>query len=269
VRAFVRKYSRLEHILASARGVNYERIWCVMFTAYIDDSGTSPDLSVAVAGAWIAPFTEWKRFESEWKRAMEKEGFSCFHSSECAAKNRKSEFANWDTAKQQRVFGRLRQVVKKFASKGMAFGVSKRDYDEVVVSGDRKILGQDHYVFALRSLFGVIEKWRAKRRINDRLEYVFDWIEPRDKRRKEIELTMHQMEQTDNALARYGYYDGCYSFRKRCDVIPLQAADLLAWSHFQNAQQEFINKPASQIAVDTLNRVHQVPQWRMARIRHR
>jgi hypothetical protein len=223
-----------------------------MFTVYIDDSGTSPDLPVAVAGAWIAPFLKWERFEREWKKVMQKERFTCFHSSECAAKNHKSEFANWDDGKQQRVFKRLRQTVRKFAVKGMALGVSKRDYDEVVTGEIRNTLGQDHYVFALRTLFGVIEKWRIERALDDRMKYVFDWIDLKDKRRKEVELTMHHMEQTDNALGRYGYHDGCYSFRKRCDAIPLQAADLLAWSHFQNAQQEFIAKPASHIAVDTI-----------------
>ena len=46
--------SRLEHIMASGRGNSYKGTHIVMFTLYIDDSGTSPTDQVAVAAAWIA-----------------------------------------------------------------------------------------------------------------------------------------------------------------------------------------------------------------------
>jgi hypothetical protein len=247
-----RKYSRFEHILACGREAHHKQVWCVMFTVYIDDSGTSPDNRVAVAAAWIGACQPWLRFETEWKRAMAKEGFKCFHASICAAKNRKSEFAEWDDEKQRRVLARLRQVTRKYATKGLAFGVCKKDYNELVAGELREILGRNHYTFAIRSLFGLIENWRAKRAIKDKMEFIFDWIEPKDKKRKEIELAMGHAEQSSNGLERYGVYEGCYSFRKLCDVVQLQAADLLAWLHFQNAQLAFFKKPPPQIAVDSI-----------------
>jgi hypothetical protein len=43
-----------------------------MFTAYIDDSGTAPEQTVATATALIIPARNIIRFESEWKTFIEK-----------------------------------------------------------------------------------------------------------------------------------------------------------------------------------------------------
>ena len=61
-----------------------------------------------------------------------KEGFRCWHTSEFLAKNPKSEAANWDDAKLDQVFLRVRQIAKKSGIKVVLFAVPKRDYDDAV-----------------------------------------------------------------------------------------------------------------------------------------
>src|SRR5438270_7571717 len=122
----LRPPARLEHILASAYGLNYARVSVAMFTLYIDDSGTSPSNPVAIAAAWIAPVKAWLRLETEWRRVGDKEGFGHFHAAEFAARNPKSDFANWTEEKQWRVIRRLREITKKYVHHGVAFAIPKK-----------------------------------------------------------------------------------------------------------------------------------------------
>jgi hypothetical protein len=86
-----------------------------MFTAYLDDSGTDPNQAVAIATAIIIPAAQIIRLEREWENLKKKEGFSCFHTSEMIARNKKSEFADWDDEKVDRVFRRVREISMKFS----------------------------------------------------------------------------------------------------------------------------------------------------------
>jgi hypothetical protein len=110
----------------------------VMFTLYIDDSGTSPSQPVAIATALIIPRIQIVRLEKEWDKFRSKENFECFHTSEFYFRNPKSEFASWDDNKQERVFRRVRQISKKYGVRAISIAVNKKDYDEVVPAEMRK-----------------------------------------------------------------------------------------------------------------------------------
>jgi hypothetical protein len=92
-----------------------------MFTAYIDDSGTDPQQQVANATVLIIPAARIVTLESEWNQLRKREGFSHWHTSEFVARNPKSEFANWDDPKHERVFRRVRELCKKYAAVATGF----------------------------------------------------------------------------------------------------------------------------------------------------
>jgi hypothetical protein len=93
------------------------------------------------------------------------------------------------------------------------------------------------------------------------MEYVFDWMEPKDPRRKEIDSLFGELEKEANADARYGLYQGCYSFRRRCDILPLQASDLLAWAVRRRSQASEAD-PMNEIAQETFNDLASFDQGR-------
>jgi hypothetical protein len=224
---------------------------CV-FTLYIDDSGTSPAHKIAVAAVWIAPYRQWLKFDSEWKRVQEKEGFECFHTAECVASNPKSEFKDWDKEKKRRVIERLRQITKKYVSRGVCYALYKKDFDEVVTGEFRETVGRYHYTIAIRSMLENVKKWRSTRPLSDKFEFVFDWMEPRDVRRSEIEQLMRLASKATDAREAWGIEEGSHSFHKRCSVLPLQTADLLAWSFFQVARYRYEGTPVNEFARETL-----------------
>lgn len=80
-------------MLVSTRGSRWKEVSLVMFTVYIDDSGTSPDQHVAIATALVMPAARITALDKEWETLTRKEGFSDFHMSICVARNEKSQFA--------------------------------------------------------------------------------------------------------------------------------------------------------------------------------
>ena len=228
-----------------------------MFTVYVDDSGTSPSQQIAIAAALVAPHKRWLQFETEFNRLKEKEQFGCFHTSECVWNNRKSEFANWNEDKKLRVIRRIRQMTKKYAVHAIALALYKPYFDEIVTGEFREIAGKYHYTIAIRSLLGGMSRWRGGFHSElkaQKCEYIFDWMAPRtDGRREEVESVLTLAPKATDALTAFGGYEGFYSFRKRCDIVPLQAVDLLAWSYYQAARQFFMKSPVHPIARESLH----------------
>ncbi len=229
-------------IPAAAKGL------AVMFTIYLDDSGTSPSQKIAVATAMIIPALEIVRMETEWEALTKKEGFSSLHASECAANNPKSEFATWDRVKQERVFRRAREISRKYGTTAFSFSVNKKDYDEVLSDEWRNHFGIYHYTWAIRHVLKFVDQWNFEHNKMRPLEYVFDWMGgAKDKRRKEVERVMEQAEHEAIEHKHPGQYTN-FAFRNRKDTPGLQCVDLLAWLHYQTVLHDFQGIPRHPLA---------------------
>ena len=136
-----------------------------MFTVYFDDSGTSPSQHVAIATAMVIPAMQIIRLEREWETFKLKEKFSCFHTSEFIAKNPDSEFADWDEDKRKRVFRRVRDITKKYATRAVSFAVYKEHYDQIVPQNLREVSGIHHYTWAIRHLITHLDDWKSAKKI--------------------------------------------------------------------------------------------------------
>jgi len=147
-----------------------------MFTVYIDDSGTSPSQHIAIATALIIPAAQIIRLEKEWATLAGREGFTDFSMAEFVAANPKSEFANWNGDKQERVFRRIRQISKKYGLRAFSVAVNKKDYDSIVPDALRSWIGQYHYTWAVHHLLSFLNLWRSESIGRPPFEYVFHWM---------------------------------------------------------------------------------------------
>jgi Protein of unknown function (DUF3800) len=218
-----------------------------MFSAYIDDSGTDPNQRAAIATALVVAAAQIIPLEREWDKLKKKHGFSDFHTSEMVARNYKSDFADWDEAKQRRVFQRVREISRKYSigSAAVSFAVNKADYDNVVPLEYRNHLG-GHYTWAVRHLMNFLEAWKQSRKIPP-LEYIFDWAEPGCEERAEIETVMAQTESISQQRGRPGEFTN-YAFRRRKDVPALQCVDAIGWTCYQQALLQFRKVPMHKLA---------------------
>jgi hypothetical protein len=154
--------------------------------------------------------------------------------------------------KKLRVVRRLRDLIKKYVSHGISLALYKEHFDDVVTGEFRDVVGKYHYTIAVRSLLGDVSKWRTTRPFHDPFEYVLDWMEPHDLRRKEVENVLSTAHLAYDAMEKFGGYEGFYSFRNRRQVVPLQAADLLSWATFQAAKLEYQKIDMHPIADETI-----------------
>ena len=238
-------YSAMQHSLLSAFGSRWADRDLVMFTVYLDDSGCSdPKHPVAIAAALIIPAKQIISLESEWASFKEKHRFSDFHSSECVARNRKSDFANWSDEEVAAAFSRARQILTRKASKAVSYTIHKSDFDAAAPSEWRQVGGHNHYTWALRNLINALVSWHGKRRISTPFEFVFDQTGKQEK--VEIDMLMSQFESVFP-----GKFEGHYSFRNRPEVPGLQAADILAWTCFAMSRLKFRDVPMSAIAEES------------------
>jgi len=223
-------------------------------TVYFDDSGTHPGTpSVTVAG-WIAHVAQWKRFSRQWNKARKEYGFNAFHMSEFLANNPKSEYADkkkWDEKAQRRLIKVLREITNSRVAKGFAMSVARRDYDELISNSPNRnsligLTGAYHYTYAVRCAIGFIEGWRIEQGISEPIEYIFDRM-AKGKSKNEIDSVFSAAENEADSLHRYGIYKGCHSFRDKEELLPLQAADLLAYSVFQRDHYRLTGKEMNAI----------------------
>jgi hypothetical protein len=186
--------------------------------------------------------------EREWDNLKKKEGFADFHTSVFVARNYKSEFATWDDAKQKRVFRRICQITKKYATQVLSFAAKKDDYDTLVPDELRQYSGKYHYSWAMRHIASFAELWRRDRHIVEPYEWMFDWMEKNDPARKEIEAVMEQAEEQSRKLRGVEHDYEHFDFRPRASLAGLQCADLVAWTNYNLALDKFFNSPPNPFA---------------------
>lgn len=240
-------YSRLYHSLLSAYGSRWADRDLLMFTVFVDDSGTDPNQKVAIASALLVPGKRFLALEQEWENLKEKESFECFHSSEAIARNPKSEFAKWDDGKLDRVLSRVRGISKKYGTRIFSLAVNKADYDDAVHPELKEAFGRYHYTWAVRSVVQFFAEW-SDQRSGVPIEYIFDFMgsDSQKQAKSEIETVMKQAE-----LLNPGRFAGHYSFRNRCELPSLQCTDLIAWSCYKFALHKYQNVPLNQFAKDS------------------
>jgi hypothetical protein len=204
------------------------------FTLYFDDSGTHDESSTAIAACFVSTVEQWKDFEKAWKKISDEEKFGVFHMAEFAA--RQGQFVGWTDERRHTVLNRLCDTIDAHVYAGFAFGVKKKDYDELTSDSLRLLIGRFHYTFVLRQSIGSMGQWRKAYYPNSCLKYVFDQM---GKGKHEIvtvmDIALAKAQAESISTATPSIFDG-YSFDSRANLVPLQAADIFAWTTFQQMQ---------------------------------
>jgi hypothetical protein len=226
-----------------AYGRSWRKVNLTMVNVYIDDSGTAPDQRIAIASALVIPANRIRLLEVEWENFKEKYGIGekGFHSAECASRNHKTEFGNWDKDKVTKAFDRVSAITTKYGVYAVSFAVKKTDYDDLMPTKWKNVGGYLHYTWAIKHVLKLLRIWDEATCPTRTVEYFFDWQDGEPKR--EIEKMMEMEE-----LVRPGKYEGHYSFRKRKEIPALQCTDLLAWMSLAKARLFFENTPMNEHA---------------------
>jgi hypothetical protein len=216
-------------------------------TVHFDDSGTHPEASTAIAASLVASVEQWIEFNRNWIAVEKKEGFGTFHMADFAAGH--EQFQGWDDRKKKRVLEKLCNIILTRTQIGHAVSVTKRDYDKVIVGSFRLWAGRFHYTYCVRQCAGATAVWRKRHQPNTSLRYVFDRMAKKAGKGEIMEVMDAATENSAKESKRTGLQilQG-YSFEDKSQILPLQAADIYAWTAFQMMQKLISGRHASDIA---------------------
>jgi hypothetical protein len=247
-------WTDFEHLL-SAISANGSTLMAP-FTIYFDDSGTHEESNIAIAACYVSTAEKWARFETEWREIAAQEGFETFHMVDFAAAQ--GEFKGWADSKRRYVLGKLCSLINIRVRAGFIAGVRKLEYDNLFQGAFRDYCGRYHYSFVLRHCITGVRGWRNEFEPSCTLQYIFDQM---GKGKGEIMAVMDKAieKSQQDALNGSALALGGYAFQNKKLILPLQAADILAWTAFQFAQNKTENKPLGWIAKKALDLIDRAP----------
>jgi hypothetical protein len=165
-----------------------------------------------------------------------------------SSKNKEKDFVGWDDDKRARVYERVRQITKKYGAWATSLAVKKSEYDAIIPENLRKLTGRFHYSWAVRHVLDRLCTWRIRSgTIPTPLEYVFSWMEPRDERKKEVEIVISQSAEAAKQAGYEGEFNN-YSFRQPSLLPGLQCVDFVAWISYRFALHAYFKEELSEEA---------------------
>ena len=243
VRLFSRHYSRIQHAAYSVWLGSYsEKKQIGMFTGYFDDSG-SKDTATVVVGGFVSTIEQWLHFEREWKQVLADAEVPQFHMKEFA--HSVGGFKGWRGKEKkrkeflERLIGIiLRRVHKSFCSVVISDAWRRVNHEYPF----QETLGHP-YSLAGESVVAHIQAWSEERGYEMPLLFFEDGSKHKGEFISRMDL--------------WGINPG---FGKKHEMLPLQAADLVAYES-QKACSTALTGASRQFR-SSFERLHKTPhQW--------
>jgi len=203
-----------------------------MLAAYFDDSGTHGTSKVVVLGGVFGNQFQWEYFSELWKRKLDnpcpgKLPLRRFHMTDC--QNSQHEFAGWKRHETDFLVRELGQIVLKCGLWGYAAAVSRADWDDLITGDVRRMIG-DAEGFCIRNVYIRTLRWARQFGGDKNIAFVFDSRPHREKENTRVFdiFQWFQDNQQQNPQLVSATFASSYK------ILPLQAADLVAWEFYQH-----------------------------------
>jgi hypothetical protein len=204
-----------------------------ILTMYVDESYSHPPqpLIYTIAG-YVSEDWRWKRFETEWDKALKAYGFDDdipFHMKDFAHK--KGIYKDWPEKKRVKFIRTLQHIIKTNTLKDFAVSVVVADYDKLIPpkTNIRYGFGEPH-VFAIIGCMKNIGTWQKEMHMNDPMLYTFEKGIAHDSM---VARVFAEMDEPQREYYRVG---GIAFFGKK--VLPLQSADMLAYENMLDMRRQ-------------------------------
>lgn len=213
---------------------------------YMDESGNSRFFTLSCL---LARPKDWMWIESAWKKVLKwkndelkkagRQAISRFHAADCSS--RVGEFKGWSVEEQIEFVKRLLAIFKKYMTSVVAYTVPIVDFKEVF---------QEHQDEAIANLYGLLTEFLMSQVIWD----IEDQAGKGAISRVRIALIHDRSDYDHHILNAFNKAKNDETFRGRDafvsitsqgweTCVPLQAADLLAYETFKDAENHVIGRP--------------------------
>jgi hypothetical protein len=193
----------------------------VMLKAYFDESGHSsaPGYRPFAVGGCVAPLERWEIFEEEWKRILARFDVKCFHATDLAAYQ--GEFRDWNDARRKEFMGILVGLVRQYVARPVGAVLPLVAYRRLTEEQQAGLV--DPYYICLQVCLEGAALEAASLPEEERVEVVFARAPGLVGKAADLFETFR------GGGHPLGGRLGSISFASPADVIPLQAADLVAY----------------------------------------
>jgi hypothetical protein len=215
-----------------------------MMEAYFDESGTHHTSPVmAVAGYLLRP-DACLRLQYDWQECLRSYGLPYFRMSECA--NGAGAFSKIPMDQRISIERRLIETIKLRTEVGFACSVIVEEFNKLTHESFRKSFGSA-YTMCCNWCIHEVGQWAERSGYNGKIAYFF-------------ESGHDEQNETNRILARIAihpelkdaYRYASHTFAEKRLVVPLQAADILAWQ-WHSAAKRLLKDPEAIARKDLKN----------------
>jgi hypothetical protein len=193
----------------------------MIYTVYLDESGTHQGAKSLIVAGYLALEEEWTAFELEWRAALSDYQVAAFHATDFA--NQVAPFDGWSSKKRLEFFESLTSIIARHAWAGYAVFIPIDRYTKAVSERAAKMLGGPYGLAALRLFFDVADTLRAV----DPMAEIAYVLEDGARGKGQILKVYELKQQYDNLRIR------SLRFGTKDHFVPLQAADVLAYELYR------------------------------------
>ena len=231
------------HILALVSGypaAERRRRLLAMLQGFGDDTGKGNEPAFALGG-FVAPVEQWIEFNNAWDAKLKEEPSIRFFKARDAAACR-GEFGGFDAAQRDKKVSGLISLINAHAQFFVSTAIVREDWSKVFRGKMAKTMDSPFFFAYVRLMTISLQHMRRFGAAADKVEWIFD-VEAETIYREVLNWWLAQKEEPPRYLRkRMGNHP---IMRNDEEVMPLQAADLIAWVAGKHA-----SPPPSPIAQD-------------------
>lgn len=235
----------LDSIVCGYGKANRDSKVMVMFKAYFDDSGSDEGNKTLLLAGCVQRYSVWANFSIEWEAVLATEpSIRYFHMRE--ARKLEGEFAHWKAKNRDAKIRRLAELAANYRPWTITAWISRKEHDAILRPIAPFLLRQP-YLSVFYAVIITLARWHYDDGVTLPVDYVFDdqgavgaeavlWYDQIKKWQKpEIAALMGSVPKFENDK----------------QVLPLQAADMLAWHirrHKDHPQEDHLKWPTSPLS---------------------
>lgn len=222
---------RIHHFVAGYPSSVRAAKQLLFLQAYIDDSACEEgDRRLFMAG-YINSVDAWSAFAEHWQRELNNAP-SVAYLRMVEAKALRGQFRGWQAIERDKKLERLAALIRLFMPESFHFSVDRKDFDNLIAPNVARGIGSPHYV-GVFAIVAMVTRYLAKRGVEAKVDFIFDQQSGVD---ADIAIFFEYMTKNIPKEARK-LISGIPIFRDDKDMVPLQAADMLAW-HLRRQHQK-------------------------------
>jgi len=198
--------------------------YILMLLAYFDESGTHSGSKVVSFAGYISTVEKWRQFNILWQAMLDLEGISMMHW--CDLESRKGIFNGWSQDRKITVQKAAISIFKTTILHGFTTSIVTDDYAEVIEMKPHLHFSSP-YVLAMVGTLHLVKKWLKDNNVNETVSYFLEYGSGFE---NETHSVVNQAEEVKEAF----YNMKSLTFAKKSDILPLQAADILAYESYKH-----------------------------------